>query len=75
MNKAAQVSLKQKLSLRKLPMWGKKVTLDKINFEWPTEELIRGMQQDVFLQKIEFTSDHPNDPRISSVRCFLSNGH
>ena len=27
------------VTLRKLPMWGKKIRPSQINFEWPTEEI------------------------------------
>ena len=58
-----------KFGLRKLPVWGSSYG---INFEWPTEEMIKDMPADVFLRSIEFKSTY-SDHRISSVSCILSN--
>ena len=41
-----------KYTLRKMPMWGKQVRPDEINFEWPTQEILDGMQSDVSVKSI-----------------------
>ena len=30
-----------KFSMKKLPMWGRQVNAEEINFEWPTEQMVR----------------------------------
>ena len=41
-------------TLKKLPLWGEKVSEDEINFEWPTPEIFAQMQPDVTIQSMEF---------------------
>ena len=56
-------------------MWGSGVTMESVNFEWPTQQQLDQMPADVFLKSIEFkgstTSQDIN--RVNSVRCTLSN--
>ena len=64
---------KPKFTLRKLPMWGQQVTLDKIDFEWPTQEMLDRWLPDVSLKSITFSTYDQNGAEVSSVQCMLSN--
>lgn len=59
-------------SLRKLPLWGRQVEQDELDFEWPKEV---DLGQIGSLVSIEFSSYAPNCDEISSVKCHYSNGH
>ena len=61
-------------NLKKLKLWGEEVTQDKINFEWPTEKMLKGLPKNAYLSSIEFKTNDANSSAISSVRCILSNG-
>ena len=54
-------------------MWGRKYDTNKINFEWPTQEVFDKMNHDVKMKSIEF-SDNAAGAAITSVRCYLSDG-
>ena len=60
--------------LKKLPLWGEKVSDDEIDFEWPTPEIWAQMQPDVSLQSMEFKTRHQDSYYLSSARVNLSNG-
>ena len=61
-------------TLRKLPLWGERVSEDEINFEWPTPEIFAQMQPDVTIQSIEFKTYSQSSTAVSSVKVILSNG-
>ena len=61
-------------TLKKLPIWGEKVSDDKVNFEWPTQEAFDKMSPVVSLQSIEFKTYCYGCSSVSSVRVSLSNG-
>ena len=48
--------IKKKLVLKRLPMWGEQVDDDKIDFQWPTEEILEEFKdlQSLSLQKLDF---------------------
>ena len=58
--------------VRKLPLWGEQVEPEEIDFEWPNEEVIQSLPEDVSLESITFKKVF--DDVISSVNCTLSNG-
>ena len=45
-------------TLKKVPLWGEKVSDDDVNFEWPTPEIFARMTPNVSLQSIEFKKYH-----------------
>ena len=62
-----------KFTLRKLPLWGKQIDENQIDFEWPTQDMlaegdINGMTR---LESLEFKDWGVS---ITSVRATLSNG-
>jgi len=59
-------------SLRKLQLWGEKVSKDFINFEFPTEEMVRFWPKNIRLESIKFKRAS-NNGFVSSVRCTYSN--
>ena len=64
-------------SLKKLPLWGVKVSDEEIDFEWPTPEIFAQMNPNAFLESIEFKTNElnmENTATVSSVRVNLSNG-
>ena len=69
----AHVKLQQKLSLKRLPIWGWKAP-GKINFSWPTQGMLDQMPKDVTLKSLEFKSHNDTECLLSSVKCHLSNG-
>ena len=64
---------KKKFSLRKLEFSGsaEKENGEPCNFEWPTQELLDKMPEDVRLKSIEFTRSSGND-RVASVKVNLT---
>ena len=62
----------RKYTLEKLPMWGKKVQHDEINFQWPSQEMLNEMEPDVWLESIQFKGIP--EVVLSSVQVTLSNG-
>ena len=58
-------------TLRKLPLWGEKVTDDEIDFEWPTQEIFAEMKYDVTINSIEFKTTNIEDFYVSSVKLNL----
>jgi len=46
------------VTLRKLPLWGEKVSDEEIDFEWPTLETFDQMEPDVSINSIEFKTRH-----------------
>ena len=68
------IALKEKFSLRKLPLWGSTED-DNIDFEWPTQELLDRMPLDVKLESLDFKCDgHLDYPSIASVKVNLTHG-
>ena len=61
-------------TLKKLPLWGEKVSDNEIDFEWPTPETFAQMSPDVSLQSIEFKTRLEQSYYLSSVKVNLSNG-
>ena len=53
-------------------MWGKKVADDELNFHWPTQEILDGLNPDVYLQSLQLKG--VRNLVLSSVRVTLSNG-
>ena len=53
--------------LRKLPMWGKKVKEEHIDFEWPLPDEFARMDPDVRITSIEFKTDCNTCPHLSSI--------
>ena len=64
------VTPRYQYKLKKLPMWGLKVNLNEIDFEWPTQEIFDQMQPDVTIKSLEFKD---SSYVISSIRVNLSN--
>ena len=60
--------------LKRLPLWGEKVSENEIDFEWPTPEVYARMEPDVSLTSIEFKTRHESSYFVSSARVNLSNG-
>ena len=58
--------------MRKLELWCAKVSSSKLNFEWPTRELLQQQDEGVYLQSIKFKSN--SSGYLTSVQCNLSNG-
>ena len=52
-------------------MFGKDLPADQVNFEWPTQEMLRKMPHDVSIKEITFKRGGVDG--ISSVRCTLTN--
>ena len=63
----------KKFTLKKLPAFGYPMDPDAIDFQWPTEELIQKMKQDVTVDTIILKSD-PESKLLSSVQFVLSDG-
>ena len=57
--------------LKKLPIWGLQ-NYDKINFEWPTQDLLNQMDGDVRLKSLNFKTNE--NGRLASVECNLDDG-
>ena len=53
-------------------MWGKDARPEKVNFCWPTEELLSQMPANVTLKRLEFMK--VREDSLSFVCCTLSNG-
>ena len=55
-------------------MWGEwSNKVNKVNFEWPTLELLNEMPSDVRLKSIQFKIEPGNfSPFLSSVQCTLT---
>ena len=49
-----QLGVFNKFSLKKLPMWGKQKPIDQMDFEWPKQDMINQMEDDVALKSISF---------------------
>ena len=62
------------VTLKKLPLWGEKVSDSEIDFEWPTQETFDQMRPDVSIDSIEFKTMRENSFYVSSVKVNLSNG-
>ena len=62
----------RKYTLKKLPMWGKKVQNDEINFQWPSQAMLNEMEPDAWLESIQFKG--MPEVVLSSVQVTLSNG-
>ena len=60
--------------LKKLPLWGEKVSDSEIDFEWPNQETFEQMRPDVSIDSIEFKTMRKNSFYVSSVKVNLSNG-
>ena len=58
--------------LKKLPIWGLQISPDKINFEWPTQDLLNQMDGDVRLKSLNFKTNE--NGRLASVECNLDDG-
>merc|ERR1712110_1037504 len=61
-------------TLKRLPLWGEKVSDDEIDFEWPTPETFAEMKPDVSIKSMEFKTRNENSFYVSSVKVNLSNG-
>ena len=61
-------------TLKKLPLWGEKVSDDLIDFEWPSPNIFAAMDPDVSIQSIEFKTNCQDCSSLSSVKLNLSNG-
>ena len=61
-------------TLRKLPLWGEKVSDDVIDFEWPSADIFASMDPDVSIQSIEFKTSCQECSSLSSVKLNLSDG-
>lgn len=61
--------------LKKLAMWGKRVDLSEINFEWPTEAIVSQFKpgDDVYLRSMNMRTCTSSTGRLSSIECTLSN--
>ena len=57
--------------LKKLPMWGQKVPLDVVNFEWPSLEQFKSIPNDAKLSEIVLMSDGTD---LTAVKVKLSSG-
>ena len=57
--------------LKKLPIWGLQ-NYDKINFEWPTQDLLNQIDGRVRLKSLNFKTT--GNGRLASVKCNLNNG-
>ena len=57
--------------LKKLPIWGLQ-NYDKINFEWPTQDLLNQIDGHVRLKSLNFKTN--GNGRLASVKCNLNNG-
>ena len=62
---------RSEITLRKLPLWGKHVSENEVNFQWPSIELLKQMDRAVHLKSIKFKCY--TNGLITSVRCHLSN--
>ena len=51
--------------MKRLPVWGKKVKDDEMNFEWPTQEILDKLSPDVFLKSLDLKV--VGDYELSSV--------
>jgi len=60
-------------NLRKLPMWGQQVSLEAINFEWPTQGMFDKMPPSVSLKWLEISTSNQNDPAVAAVRVAMTN--
>jgi len=69
------LSVKPKFTLRKLPMWGKQLAANEINFEWPTQELLDQMPADASLRSLDLSYSHQKSGQgaLSAIKCTLSN--
>ena len=47
-------STRNKFTLRKLPLWGKQIDENQIDFEWPTQDMIADIDSDTRLESLEF---------------------
>ena len=61
------------MKIRNLPLWGKRVELEDINFEWPQNSLVKTLSLDTYLKSLKVKSSCDSGS-ISSVCCTLSNG-
>ena len=59
--------------LRKLPLWGRQASADEINFQWPTEDLLSSLPEDVKLESLHFKRNSDYGP-LGYVKVTLSNG-
>ena len=66
-------SVKPRLKLRKLPLWGEQVKLDQINFEWPTQEILDQLPTTCQLTSMTFKTAN-GYTRVGSIQCMLSTG-
>ena len=53
-----------------MPLWGWQRP-DKVDFEWPSQEIFDKMHSDVTLKKLVFRG---GGGTVAGVRCILSNG-
>ena len=60
--------------VRKLPVWGVDIPIpNSYVFQWPTDEMLAQMQDDVKLTSIEF-STHKESFNLASVKVSYSDG-
>ena len=59
--------------LKKLPIWGEKVSSRAINFSWPSQKILDKLEPDAFLKSLQFETAE-SFVAISRVHCILSNG-
>ena len=55
------------MTLRKSPLWGAQVSSFKLNFEWPTQQMIAEWPQDISLKSLAFKAYLQDGSYISSV--------
>ena len=66
-------SKKTRFRLKKLPMWGWGHTkLDKVNFEWPSENQFKLLPAGAFLQSIEISGHAKRYGSASAIKGILS---
>ena len=63
-----------RFQLKKLPIWGKNVTMQEESFAWPDSMMCQGMSSDVYLNSIEISTYYGHSDRISAVQGTLSSG-
>ena len=65
------IAKKIKYKLKKLPMCKQ---MERVNFEWPTEEIFQQLPNDVFLKSIEISGYVKDAGTASAIKGTLSTG-
>ena len=65
-----------KYVLRKLELWQGEATFNEtgVDFEWPSEELLKSLRDHTFLQTIETNRNVKNSCKLASIKGILSTG-